>query len=541
MTFTTDLESSNESTSSTTLFFFNLSIVILILVINFVLRKIIELLADLEKRTFYTELLYSKIHKVFLFIFFNTGIIIIFTVTSISNLREIQALFGQNGIVYNIQSIMMFNLITPFLWSLFHPAHLFKTLKYRLLRKKLKNSPEKSTYIQTEANQIYEKNNFDIHFKYFSILKSLCICFFYLLIIPYGVLFVLFEMFLFYITDRFSISRRCLKLRQFDFILTLEVLSYFDICLIFLPLGYIVLYKRFIKIRVGFILIACFVLTIIEALVINIRILFTCCQTCRAFEGSPLLYRDISYEIKSFNDSNPATMEFYIFDDKSKNMLSVMYSPNHTKFTFKNVSSLADSGDPNEFDWEKLQTENSLIGESAQKKQPRSENGRLIPKFSFHKNSETEAEEKNKEVNILSIVKMMGNRGPLTKGSKFHFEDKADTIQFLHGKDNVFQKVIKEEDEGSQKSTIRSVDNSGLVENIKLNNQISFIMDHKKILNSMESRYRDMEQKGHARKLWFNDPNTESESSHTDSINLKNNFSSSLNVSQFTFWFGNAN
>lgn len=234
-------------------------------------------------------------------------------------------------------------------------------------------------------------------------------------------------------------------------------------------------------------------------------------------------------------------MEFYIFDDKSKNMLSVMYSPNHTKFTFKNVSSLADSGDPNEFDWEKLQTENSLIGESAQKKQPRSENGRLIPKFSFHKNSETEAEEKNKEVNILSIVKMMGNRGPLTKGSKFHFEDKADTIQFLHGKDNVFQKVIKEEDEGSQKSTIRSVDNSGLVENIKLNNQISFIMDHKKILNSMESRYRDMEQKGHARKLWFNDPNTESESSHTDSINLKNNFSSSLNVSQFTFWFGNAN
>jgi hypothetical protein len=479
----------------------------------------------------------------------------------------------------------MFHLVTPFLWSLFHPAHLIKTLRYRLLRKQLKNSTKDVGYIQTEANAIYEKNNFDIEFKYFSILKSLCICFFYLLIIPYGPMFAMFEMFLFYITDRFSITRRCLKLRNFDFILTIEVLSYFDICLIFLPMGYMIIYRQFLGLRPSFWIIASLCLTFIEAFIINIRILFACCKSCQTFEGTATSFEDISYEIKSYNDSNPATMEFYMYDDGSKNMLSVMYSPGHTLFTLDNKGNISQNAPykqektHNEFNWEKLQTENSVIDLSSKKKDydmPSINNieGEISkgdeqylnqitfePKSYVRKN--TLSIPKNQEINILSMVKMLGNKGPLISGgSKFHFEDKAETIQMLKlGKKNLplIIQETSEEESHPQKKMMRSLKRGSLIENIKLNNKISVIMDHKSILDSRsQSIYLSIDnnnasknsgnekKKGNQARDWQklqrnlfrdesknvfkgNDDGELSRDSNTDSIYFRNN-SGKLNV-----------
>ena len=115
---------------------FNYLVVGVILLVNLLLRKLIIKLSFYERRKSYTEYLYTQIHKIFLFMFGNPGIIVLFTIragSSFTNFFEL--LFDNEGIVNSVQIVMLASFITPILWSLFHPLHLIKTLRYRILRK----------------------------------------------------------------------------------------------------------------------------------------------------------------------------------------------------------------------------------------------------------------------------------------------------------------------------------------------------------------------------------------------------------------------
>ena len=147
----------------------NVLVVGSIIVINFVLRKIIESLTLLEKHKYYTHFLVSKISKVFVLLFCNTGLIIIFTVKFVDYPSSLDALFGQNGVVYSIQFIMLYSLVIPIIFSLVHPLHLIKTIRNWVLRRRLRMPRRNDKCTQAEANFIYEKNRFDIDYKYYSI------------------------------------------------------------------------------------------------------------------------------------------------------------------------------------------------------------------------------------------------------------------------------------------------------------------------------------------------------------------------------------
>lgn len=462
----------------------------------------IEFLTLLEKRKFYTEFLYSKVQKVFLFLFFNTGIIIIFIVHNIMQLQRYSALFGQNGVVYNIQSIMLFSLITPFLWSLFHPAHLFKTFRYRRTRRQLTQNPRGNTFIQTEANQVYEKSNFDIEFKYFCLLKTLCVAFFYQLIIPYGLLFAMLEMGLFYLTDRFSLTSRCLRLKNFDFVLTLEVLSYFDFCLMLIPLGYIVMYRHFFNIRGSFILIMTLALTVLEAFVINFRILFACCKSCRSFEPDTTNFRDVRFELKTYNESNPATMNFYMYDSVSKNMVSVLCTPMQPA-PGKRTPETGQSRTQKEFNWDKLETDNSVLSMTSRKNEvswPKMDASGSEPKTPVKTGPKQSSIGQTvssrtpklalKNLNFLSMINAIDQKSVLLGKHKVHFEDQAEAIHLLQGTQESMSAICRRERESREASYIDPGKNRDLLDNIKMYNQMSYFLDNKHLIEMSESPIR---------------------------------------------------
>ena len=457
---------------------FNFLIVMIIILINFVLRKIIEALTLIEKSKYYTEFLNSKIYKVFILLFCNTGLMIVITVKFIDNETNIDGLFGENGVVYNIQFIMMYSLIIPLLFSLFHPLHLIKTVRYWNLKRKFKKKRDKNKYIQTEANYIYEKNRFDIDYKYFSILKTIGISFFYQLIIPYGLVFAMIEMVLFYVTDRFSLTRRCLRPKEFDFTLTLNILSNFDMCLILLPLGYIIFYKFFFNLEIPFIIYICLILTIFEKYVISVGLLFSCCKNCQEFEPNFLRFQDIN--VLTYNQLNPVTMDFYVYDDRNKSMLSVIWSRQNSALKEQNTSKEQNSKIEdkfksnqsemiigklkNEYDTEKYNLPHSRSGE----------NNLLQP-------SNNLSFKRAKRFNLLNIVHMISNRKNLIGEEKIHFDDEADTINYLHSGKMDLNNMNESKKKDNRRLNVPLFNSTSRIYDIVMkNNQLNTILNTKR-------------------------------------------------------------
>lgn len=448
--------------------------------INFVLRKVIETLTLIEKSKYYTEYLHSKIFKVFILLFFNTGFMIAITVLFAGEQSSINRLFGENGVVYNIQFIMIYSLVIPVLFSLFHPLHLIKTVRYWILRRRFRSPADPNRYTQAEANYIYEKNRFDIDYKYFSILKTVAISFFYQLIIPYGLLIAMFEMVLFYLTDRFSLTRRCLRPKEFDFALTLHILSYFDICIILLPLGYIFFFRVFFGLSVTFILYLSLALTMFEKYVISVRLLFFCCKNCEEFEPNLVRFQEIN--VLSYNQLNPVVMDFFVYDDRNKSMLSVIMSERSDSlerdvdsFEYK-IRSKQDSS------LQKSQIDIRLAPPDVERPpirfQSNSYENHLAPRNFLQLPQAT----RNVKLNLLSIVQMISNRKQLIGDDKIHFDDEADTINYLQSGQIDLQRL----DSSARPRRITlpaSMSSPKILDNILLNKQLRNLEGHKPFLS----------------------------------------------------------
>lgn len=298
-----------------------LIIVLVIVVINFGLRKILILVSVKEERKFFSELESSKIFKVSMALFVNTGIIIFATSLIIIETDDIKLqLFSSKGIIINVQMLMLISLSTPVIWSLLNPFHLLRWVKRRLMEKKLKDP--KNKVLQLEANEAFERNNFELDFKYYSVFKTVCVAFFYQPVVPYGPLLAIIEIVLWYLCDKIVLINRCSKPQELDFSFTLEMLSYFDIFMVMLPLGNLIFLKTLFDRPVQPLLVASLVLVLMEAFVIRINVLFKCCKCCTHFDEKDIEYAKVKYRFKSYRQSNPMTSQLYKYDKKKKKIVS---------------------------------------------------------------------------------------------------------------------------------------------------------------------------------------------------------------------------
>ena len=285
---------------------FLMLIIGIIVVINFVLRKILILVSLKEERKFFSVLESSKIFKVSWALFINTGIVILVTTTYILELDDYGPLLDPQGIIINVQMIMLISLSTPLIWSLMNPFHLLKWFKKRSMINELKKP--QNHVLQLEANTAFERNNFELDFKYYSVFKTVCIAFFYQPVIPYGPLLAVIEILLWFLCDKYVLINRCSKPQELDFSFTIAMLSFFDIFFVLFPVGNLVFIRIFFKNDTAHpFLIAATVLVFMEAFIIRINVLFKCCKCCYNFEEKNENYFKVKYQFKSYRQENPLT------------------------------------------------------------------------------------------------------------------------------------------------------------------------------------------------------------------------------------------
>lgn len=394
---------------------FNYSVVAIILTINYLLRVVIIRFSHLEKRKSHTEFLSSQIRKIFIFLFANTGLIVLFTTRQISSFVDnFDSLFNEKGLVSEIQLVMIVSLVSPLLWSLVHPFHLLRTLRFRLVRRLLRDDAKSNKYIQSEANRIYEKNHFDFAFKYYQVLKTMCVAFFYQLLVPFGLLLGLLELGFYLVSDRFSLTRRCLKPREYNFVLTLSVLSNFDFCLVFLPLGYIVAYKYFFGLQPSLLLYLCLGLTLFESLVINIHLLFACCRRCSRFETKPINFHTVGFRFKTYDQVNPATSDLFFSRLPTRlnisNSQQLRQAPAHFKKSFGLYSQ------------DQLSSDSNISASHINQTNPKT-----LRKSRFrHAQSPS-----TKNLQLLSMVRMITTQRKVAKTNMVHLEDGTDVLDLL--------------------------------------------------------------------------------------------------------------
>ena len=315
-------ENSNleEEENKLKMYAYMIMIIGVIVVINFILRKILILVSIIEQRKFFSLLESSKIFKVSLALFLNTGIIILITSFTIIDQDKIHQLFHSKGIVINVQMLMLISLSTPILWSLLNPFHFLRFLSRKIMENKLKN--KKNQVLQLEANAAFERNNFELDFKYYSIFKTITIALFYQPVVPYGPILAVIELVLWFLCDKYVLINRCAKPQELDFSFTLNMLSYFDIFLILLPLGNAVFITQVFGGQNNPLLIAALVLTFMEAFIIRINVLFKCCKCCYTFDEKDVDYHKVKYQFRSYRQENPLTSILYKYDKQKKKMVS---------------------------------------------------------------------------------------------------------------------------------------------------------------------------------------------------------------------------
>lgn len=206
---------------------------------------------------------------------------------------------------------MIYNLTMPFIWSLFNPEQLWKEYKYRKVKKQLKMKSNK--ILQCEANQSFEKSEFEFDFRYFCILQTTALAIFFQSIIPLGLLVAAIEMLLYYFFDYYSIIKFCNKPKRFDFYLTTQILKFFDLILVFLPLGYLIIFNYFFETSPGFIIFFVLAITMFES-VFNFKFVFSFCVKCFDGYNTKVLFSNIENNVFKYNECNPSTANFLYID-----------------------------------------------------------------------------------------------------------------------------------------------------------------------------------------------------------------------------------
>lgn len=140
-------------------------------------------------------------------------------------------MWEDGGMADMVLTIMLCNIFTHSIIYLFYPMHFIKWFKKKLVNR----YPHR--YTQIEANKIYEGLQPDMPSWYSNGFKGVATAFFFLPILPYGMILASIEMFVQYWTDKYNILRRYANPIVEGTELTVFLVRKFELIIFFFVLG----------------------------------------------------------------------------------------------------------------------------------------------------------------------------------------------------------------------------------------------------------------------------------------------------------------
>lgn len=135
---------------------------------------------------------------------------------------------------------MLINLFVPNLMIVFGPGPLLKYLKKWYLNKQIDKKDPNLDINQRMANELYEKDNFDIALKYTIICKTLSLTMFYLPMMPIVVVYGLLTMIIEFYMTKFILYKRSNSKTKYSSHISRNMTNEFELCLFLYTLGLMV-------------------------------------------------------------------------------------------------------------------------------------------------------------------------------------------------------------------------------------------------------------------------------------------------------------
>eukprot|EP01017_Pseudomicrothorax_dubius_P027652 TRINITY_DN3218_c0_g2_i5.p1 TRINITY_DN3218_c0_g2~~TRINITY_DN3218_c0_g2_i5.p1 ORF type:complete len:271 (+),score=30.95 TRINITY_DN3218_c0_g2_i5:154-966(+) len=190
-------------------------------------ETLIRWLGQFERHLTKTDSFISVSNKLTLNLFINTSVVLyIATATHSENY------WGRGGLLENTGWLFMSNFVLVRLLSLFNPAHYYR--KYQ--RSKLEADATYMNLIQSEANELFEDEPFDVATRYANNLNTLYFAAFYASMFPLGLILGLIDLGAGYWIDKYILLRRSAWPPQIGSKLAEEMMSNLK----FLPLVFVV-------------------------------------------------------------------------------------------------------------------------------------------------------------------------------------------------------------------------------------------------------------------------------------------------------------
>lgn len=218
--------------------FYAISVLIsfFVIIMNFILRKVLRFFTQIERRTTYTALDSEVVFKVGIAYFVNTGIVVL--VANLFVLKNTD-IWGPEGVISNIITIQIISILSDSLFYIASPYYIIKRVKQYLLNSEIAKSKNNNKILQYELNKAYEGMNFDIAERYYLVFKTTSVAFFFQTVMPYLLLFAAAEFFIVYWTQKYYLTKRCVRPRDIDFKLSEKMVKMFEMMIFIMTLGYL--------------------------------------------------------------------------------------------------------------------------------------------------------------------------------------------------------------------------------------------------------------------------------------------------------------
>ena len=217
----------------------------IITIIDYIIQWVFGYLGKHEKVTTISDNKRNLTRKIWKMQFVASGIIPAAVAVILMNW------YGNGGMTFTIHFIFIFQLLlTPFSICWLDPVLWWKWYTQSRVRKFIATRVSGKVCTQEEANEIFLKDDFNLPFCYSLMLKNTALACFFATIFPLGIVYLAFQMFVYYWCFKYMLVHLSNKTKSFSDRISRDLIEDLEICVEMFVLGMIYeeLVRRFIRI-----------------------------------------------------------------------------------------------------------------------------------------------------------------------------------------------------------------------------------------------------------------------------------------------------
>ena len=208
-------------------------------IVNIIFQGILEQLTKIEKHMSITDHSLSFSVKLTVFTFVNSAIVPLIS-NIFMNLEDTR--INYELLTSNMFIIFLVNsFVSPFMWT-FNPGFYIKKWKIFSIESK-KNSNMRHNMTQRELNELYEFIDIELAYKYSYIAKTLLMTFFYLPLLPLGIIFSMCGLIFGFYLEKFNVGHRYRRPEMMNETICKFYVNFFEVNFFMLALGDFVFLK----------------------------------------------------------------------------------------------------------------------------------------------------------------------------------------------------------------------------------------------------------------------------------------------------------